>query len=396
MDILKVFVGHSHDDDGFCSQLASALRGAGADVWCDEQNIGVDDQLDTTERELRTRPAFILILSQASVASQRVRDEVKLAFAQQRREPERVLLPVLAKPLGDDAVFWLWLRDFKNAAPFPSEEAIRLTLRALALTPAGEAQVEQMPQLGEGGPDLLIRGKALMAQGDCVAALRFFEVATQLVPTSWDAWHNRGSALAELQRLDEARLATERALALDAGNAATWANRGWQLNDLKRFAEALTSHERAIALDRQCVKAWVGIGGALYGLARHADAAVAYEQAAESLAAFEQALALDPLNARSWAGKGAALYTLKRYAEALAASERATELAPHYAYAWSGKGTVLEAVGRTAEAQGALARATELAPHYAYAWSGKAIAKSYLDQARESKEAETRVSTRGR
>ena len=169
-----------------------------------------------------------------------------------------------------------------------------------------------MPQLGEGAHDLLTRGKALAAQGEYEAALRFFQVATQLAPAMWDAWQSLGATLSQVQRPAEALAATERALALDASRAVTWTQRGWQLSDLKRPAEALTCHQQAIALDPHAATAWAGKGQALYSLARRAGGEAAFARAAEALAAFERAIALDPHDATAWAGKGAALFTLKR------------------------------------------------------------------------------------
>lgn len=39
-DALPIFVSHCHEDNVFCQQLVTALRGAGANVWYDEHNLG--------------------------------------------------------------------------------------------------------------------------------------------------------------------------------------------------------------------------------------------------------------------------------------------------------------------------------------------------------------------
>src|SRR5258708_21757227 len=104
MSTLKVFVSHSHEDDAFCRQLVSALRQAEADVWYDEHNLGSGQLLDTIESELRVRPVFVLILSGAALRSQWVRNETKWAFTQLQREPERILLPVLASAVEQNDI----------------------------------------------------------------------------------------------------------------------------------------------------------------------------------------------------------------------------------------------------------------------------------------------------
>jgi hypothetical protein len=109
----RIFVSHSHEDDAFCRALVAGLRQAGADVWYDEHNLGSGQLLDTVERELRERPVFVLVLSPAALQSPWVRDETKWAFTRLRRDPSRILLPVLARTVEEDAI-WLFLQDFKR------------------------------------------------------------------------------------------------------------------------------------------------------------------------------------------------------------------------------------------------------------------------------------------
>src|SRR5690349_6735400 len=105
MNMQRIFVSHSHEDDAFCRELVAAVRAAGADVWYDEQDLGSGRLLLTIERELRARPIFIVILSPAALASDWVRDESSWAYTLLRREPQRVILPVLARPI-DAADIW--------------------------------------------------------------------------------------------------------------------------------------------------------------------------------------------------------------------------------------------------------------------------------------------------
>jgi hypothetical protein len=138
---MKIFVSHSHKDDAACHALVEALRGAEADVWYDEHNMGSGKLMEVVERELRARPVFVLILSPAALTSEWARDESSWAYGLYERNPKRIILPVLVEPVREDEI-WLWMQDFRRVetpgvTPFPEEERIRLTLRVLTLTPVG-------------------------------------------------------------------------------------------------------------------------------------------------------------------------------------------------------------------------------------------------------------------
>ena len=111
---LSIFVSHSHEDDAFARDLVAGLRGAGADVWYDEHNLGSGQLGPVIERELRARPLFLLVLSPAALASRWVEDECRWAYGLLRRDPTRTILPVLAAAIADELDLWLFLQDFKR------------------------------------------------------------------------------------------------------------------------------------------------------------------------------------------------------------------------------------------------------------------------------------------
>ncbi len=353
---LRIFLSHSSADRDFADALARALRGAGADVWYDETHLGTGQLLDEISAQLPTRPVFLLVVSKAAFGSDWVRQECKWAFNLYKREPNRIMLPVVAKQI--DPADWnvmLWLEDFRRIEapgekPYPQHEAIEHTLRLLALTPVGEAPAPVAPQPTESVDDLITRGKALQGQGKHAEALALFERATQLNPNSYDAWFNVGYSLNELGRYEQALVAYDRASSLNRNDAVVWNNKGFSLRKLKRDAEALTAYEQALALDPKYAIAWNGNGNALMGLRRYAEA----------LAAYEQALALDPKYAIAWNGKGTVLYSLKRYDEEIAAYQKALAIDPNYALAWTNMAITLRLLGRTQEAEEAEARAKAL------------------------------------
>lgn len=356
MAAMQVFLSHSSADRDVAEQVVTALRGAGADVWFDEHNLGATQLLDEIARQLRTRPVFIVLLSKAAFASDWVKRECKWAFNIQMRNPSHIILPLLVTPIDPDAFDeMLYLEDFKRIeqrdhTPYPHDEMIAQTLRLLALTPAGAAPTPVTPQPAESVDDLLTQGRALSAQKRWGKALTFFQRATERAPRNVDAWGAQGATLAELKRYAEALTACDRSLALNDQQAWVWNNKGTALGGLGRYEEELAALDRALALDPNLVTAWHNKGVVLDGLGRGEEALVAYDRA----------LALDPSYVFSWNNKGLALYLLNKYDEALTAYDCALTANPNDAAAWSGKGLTLRELGRATEAKAAERRAKEL------------------------------------
>ncbi|HEY1388797.1 MAG TPA: toll/interleukin-1 receptor domain-containing protein [Ktedonobacterales bacterium] len=388
---LRIFLSHSSADRDFADTLARALRGAGADVWYDETHLGTGQLLDEISAQLPTRPVFLLVASKAAFASDWVKQECKWAFNLYRREPNRIMLPIVAKQL--DPADWnamLWLEDFRRIEapgdkPYPQHEAIEHTLRLLALTPAGEAPAPVAPQPTESVDDLLTRGRALRQQGKHAEALALFERATQLAPNSYDAWFNVAYSLDDLGRYEKALVAYDRAISLNRSDYVVWYNKGISFSNLERYSEALSVYEQALTLDARDVDVWNNKGNALKGLQRYTEALVAYEQA----------LALDPKYALAWNGKGSALQGLQRYAEALSAYEQALTLDLKLKEAWHNKGTVLYSLKRYDEEIAAYQQALTIDPNYALAWKNMAITLRLLGRVKEAEEAEARAKALG-
>jgi Tfp pilus assembly protein PilF len=352
---MMVFVSHAHEDDTFCRAVVEGMRGAGADIWYDEHNLGSGQLMDVIQQELGRRPIVVVILSKAAFASLWVRREVTWAFHLLDRDPSRLILPVTGGSIErndfDPTQGWLFLEDFKRIEapglqPYPPEEAVHRLLHALALTPAGEAPAPTAaPQPTENAEALLARGKALSAQMKYAEALPLFQRATQLAPRSFDAWANLGLAYSETGQHGPDIDAYDRALALDAQQAWVWTGKSSALRALGRNEEAQAAHDRATTLAPTFTFPWNGNGNALPDLKRHEEA-------------YEQALTLDPTNALAWYNKGDTLYKLNRYEEALLAYNR--EFDRNDPMDWRAHALVYRALGRTAEAKAAERRAKEL------------------------------------
>ncbi len=265
---MRVFVSHSHQNNAFCEELVKALKGAGADVWYDDESLHTGRLGPIIERELRDRPVFIVVLSPAALASQWVEDEARWAYGLYKRERTRLILPVLAEALPDEDAIWLFLQEFKRigatgSKPLPTAQAVAHALSALALTPAGGAPVPTTPQSAGSVDDLIAHGKALYAQRKYVEALSFIERATTFDPDSSIALVALARTYTVLNRLEDGLVACERALSLNATFAGAWYAKGVVLGKLGRWKEAQEAYDRATTLVPHYATRWGYLGTAL-------------------------------------------------------------------------------------------------------------------------------------
>jgi tetratricopeptide (TPR) repeat protein len=384
---MRVFVSHTFADKGFCDTLAQGMRGAGADVWYDDQNLGAGHLRRVISHELASRPAFIVVLSKAAFASEWVQDECEWAYNLYKREPNRIILPVTAQPIEPrDFNALLFIESFARIEapgyqPYPLPEAVTRTLRMLALTPAGGSPESTAPRADEQPADLLARGKALLARGQPAEAAPLFERASQLMPGSFEIWYNLAYTLDEVGRFADALAASERALALETGNAIAWNNKALALVNLNRPDEALAAYDRALALDANSRLAWFNKGSALYAFRRYAEA----------MTAFDQALALDDRYAAAWNGRAYVLRDMGRADEGLRCVERAIGLAASEGNFWDSKGDMLMVLGQPQDALAAYEQALRLAPNVAVTWRNKAAALRAVGRAAEAAQAEAQA-----
>lgn len=321
MSQMRIFLSHSSQDKPFADALVRALRGAEADVWYDEHNLGAGVLRREIMRELADRPVFVVVVSKAALQSDWVQDECEWAYNLTKREPNRLMVPVVATAYDpSDFNTLLYLESLKRVEgpghqPYPPAEAIERALRLLGLTPAGQAPTPAMPQPSESADDLVTRAKALVAQEEYAEAIPHLERATQREPGNFDAWFNLAYARGELGRWIEALAAIERALAIKPNDVTARVNKGAELNNLGRFVEALVTYDHALALDPEFPTAWGSKGKTLYNQGRFVEA----------LAAYDRAIALEP-TARRWRNRAATLRALGRNAEAQEAERRANEL----------------------------------------------------------------------
>lgn len=97
IQLYSCFLSYSSKDRTFALQLHEDLDRAGVSLWFDEHDLRTGDRIrDTIDRAVRARDKLLLILSEASLASEWVENEVETALEEERLSPDRrsILFPI--------------------------------------------------------------------------------------------------------------------------------------------------------------------------------------------------------------------------------------------------------------------------------------------------------------
>lgn len=147
-------------------------------------------------------------------------------------------------------------------------------------------------QIGAGFHYVCLKARALilLACAKRSAALATFDRMLQLRPADPYALASRGHVAAQLHLTQEAIASLRHLTVVRPGQAAGWFNLGYLLQQAGRHDEAGLAFERALALDARLDQAW-------YGLALVLIQAQRFEEAAEAL---QKNTALQPLSPYGW------------------------------------------------------------------------------------------------
>lgn len=165
-------------------------------------------------------------------------------------------------------------------------------------------------------------------------------------------WTNLAVVLIALDRLDEARAACERAIALNPEMNESYLNLGVVFEKRARPLDAARWFRQAIDHGRDTADIWFRLGTALQRAGNHADA----------LPCFDTVLAKGRNDAAIHFSRASALHELRRYDEAIAAYRQALDLNPGHAEAALGMGLVYEDMKQIIEAESMLKLALDIAP----------------------------------
>jgi tetratricopeptide (TPR) repeat protein len=96
--------------------------------------------------------------------------------------------------------------------------------------------------------EMVAIGAAFEARGDPASSLRATDEALRQNPNIAGAWHNRGLALMELSRAEEALQSFDRALHLDPALGPAWQTKGVVLAQSGKIEESIEPFRRAVQL----------------------------------------------------------------------------------------------------------------------------------------------------
>jgi len=95
------FISYSSQDDDFARRLHADLQSNAVRVWFAPEDMKIGDKIwECLDRSIRIHDKLLLVLSEQSINSNWVEDEVTTAFEEERRRKKTVLFPIRL----DDAV----------------------------------------------------------------------------------------------------------------------------------------------------------------------------------------------------------------------------------------------------------------------------------------------------
>jgi len=119
-------------------------------------------------------------------------------------------------------------------------------------------------------------------------------------------------------------------------DADAWYNKGVALGDLGRYDDAIRCIDEALKINPRYAEAWTGKGSASGNLGRVDDA----------IRCFDEAIRINPGDAKAWNNKGIALCMLGQYDEALKNVKQAIRINPNFAVAHQLEELILEELKR--------------------------------------------------
>jgi tetratricopeptide (TPR) repeat protein len=223
------------------------------------------------------------------------------------------------------------------------------------------------PCLPGAAPDagaLVARAAAELEEGRAAPSLACADEALELEPRSLPALRARAAALAELDRLDEARGALARALAADPDDVATLLLAAdlevGRIGDRDALEAGRDHALRGVSRLRAGPRPDAGQVARLLLLAGTAENQLGRSR--DALLHLDQGLRLAPRDVDLLYERGVALFELCRFASARRAFESVLRRSPDDAWALHHLGLIAERSGDEARARTLISRAARLAP----------------------------------
>ncbi len=200
-------------------------------------------------------------------------------------------------------------------------------------------------------------GIASYLSNDIAAAANAFRLALDIDDSDGECWCNWAACMAMNGQTDKAFEAWDKAIKLAPDFANSYANKGNALWELKKYDEAEILVRKAIELDPQHIDAWLNLGNIL----------IAQDKTEEAFAAWRKTIEIDPNYAKGYNNMGNAMYETGDLKGAEENCRRALELMPNYPHALLNLGNALRDLGKLKESEEYYKQAIALDPSYAQA-----------------------------
>ncbi|NEQ34985.1 MAG: tetratricopeptide repeat protein [Okeania sp. SIO3I5] len=177
--------------------------------------------------------------------------------------------------------------------------------------------VENQQQSAEQNSEIFAQlGLEQAKAGDLAGAVDSWESALALKPNYHQVWYNRGKALVQLERWEEAIASHDKALEIKSDDYLAWNNRGEALGKLGRWEEAIASCDKALEINSGYYLAWYNKANFLVSLGNLREAVNSYDKALE----------IKPNFYNGWYERGNVLRDLGLINEANKSWEKAREI----------------------------------------------------------------------
>ncbi|HEY9881639.1 MAG TPA: serine/threonine-protein kinase [Leptolyngbyaceae cyanobacterium] len=211
------------------------------------------------------------------------------------------------------------------------------------------------------------RGDALFNQNRYQEAIAAYEKVLQLQPSQDQIWFKQGLAFEALENYEAAVMAYDRVLQLRPQDYLAWLKRAKALEALNRLEGALASYDEVLRLQPDNYWAWCDRAQVLEKLGRDEEAVVAYDRAVNLKPDFSFAQERRKHMLRGLQ-RVEQLYQLQHYDEAIEACDRAIEANSADSTAWLMRAMALENLERLKEAALSYERVVRLQPDDHVAW----------------------------
>lgn len=98
LQFYSCFISYSSKDQEFAERLHADLQSNGVRCWYDRNDLRIGDRIrDTIDEAIRLRDKLLIVLSENSIGSEWVEDEVETALEEERNGEERrtILFPIM-------------------------------------------------------------------------------------------------------------------------------------------------------------------------------------------------------------------------------------------------------------------------------------------------------------